>query len=133
MTTSYDVVKLTQEGYKLLYDTFKHVTTLSTASILILATILDKLVKNPQSSYLIPLTFGAFFLSLVGCVGAMLSLSKFTGEIAHIDMSIDANEVWILKNAKFRESRFTQWSFFLGIVGFLVGIGSLVVFVLKNT
>ncbi len=37
------------EGQKLVYDTFKHLTTLSTGSILILGTFGSSILKNPLS------------------------------------------------------------------------------------
>jgi hypothetical protein len=36
------------EGYKLDHDTYKHLTTLSTGTILILATLMEKFFQQPR-------------------------------------------------------------------------------------
>ena len=133
MPTSFDVVKMTQEGYKLYFETFKHLTTLNTASILILATLLDKVVKHPQSAYLIPLSLSAFLLSIVCCAGAMMFFAKMTGELSHIDMSLDADEAWRTKNREFRKMPLAGVSIVFGGAGFIFGLLCLVIFVVKNT
>jgi len=59
--TSDDRRKAFQEGQKLLYDTFKHVTTMSTGSLVLLATLLRFVFgHNPTYVELIPWIFGTF-------------------------------------------------------------------------
>jgi len=52
------------EGQKLFHDTFKHLTTLNTGSILILATFLEKFFKVPTWKILIPMAFAYPLLPL---------------------------------------------------------------------
>lgn len=62
------------EGLKIYYDFFKHLTTLSTASLLLLATLLEKFFKAPSWTVLIGVTFFCFFVSLVSSVLSMASV-----------------------------------------------------------
>ena len=53
--------KAFQEGQKLLYDTFKHVTTLSTGSVVLLASLLKDLFQQKRLyAELVPWIFGTF-------------------------------------------------------------------------
>ena len=61
------------EGYKLLYDLFKHATTLATGSLLLLSTLLEKFFKAPKLTWLIGLTFTALVVSLASSLFAMFS------------------------------------------------------------
>lgn len=62
------------EGLKIYYDFFKHLTTLSTASLLLLATLLEKFFKAPSWTVLIGITFFCFFVSLVSSVLSMAAV-----------------------------------------------------------
>jgi hypothetical protein len=106
------------EGLKLFYDTFKHLTTLSTASLLLLATLLEKFFKAPLWTILIGVTFFALIVSLVAALSAMLAY----GSLIHSSEDQDARYMKVLGIG--------------GIVGalggYLVGIIALVAFTLKN-
>lgn len=68
-----DGKKSFQEGQKLLYDTFKHVTTMSTGSVVLLATLLkDVFGEKPVLIELIPWIFGAFTGSAAASVIVMV-------------------------------------------------------------
>jgi hypothetical protein len=104
--------------FKAFYDHLKHVATLSTASILLLSTFLDKFSK-PQYSGLVAISIAALFISLVNSLLAYtLLLLAFPrpglpgpGKL-HRRLSV--------------VSLFTTWLFFL------VGIGSIAAFFLVN-
>ena len=69
--------KARQEGQKLLYDTCKHLTTLNTGSILILATFLEKLfIQDREWTYLVAVVFLALIISMISSVATMLALSS---------------------------------------------------------
>jgi hypothetical protein len=57
--------KAQQESFKLLFDVYKHITTLSSGTILILVTFLEKLFKNPKAVQLIPLSISCYLLSII--------------------------------------------------------------------
>jgi len=106
------------EGLKLFYDAFKHLTTLSTASLLLLATLLEKFFKAPLWTALIGVTFCALVVSLIAALSAMLAY----GSIIHSGRDKDAEFVKVLGVGGV-----------LGALGgFLAGIIALVVFTLRN-
>lgn len=78
MTTREDIQQKRQallEGRKLFYDAFKHITTLSTGSILLLITFLDKVFKNPASLWLFVLSTISFVVSMTISVVVMMILA----------------------------------------------------------
>ena len=109
-----------------MYDAFKHITTLSTASILILATILEKFVKAGQWYALVPTSFAAFMMSIVGCIGMMFAIYKLAGDLAFSD-DPRGSEI-----DDFTRSRFVHVAFSLALIGFLSGLACLGIFVSKN-
>jgi hypothetical protein len=64
--------KANEEGTKLYYDLFKHLTTLSTGSILLLATLIESLFPNPQWRYLVVIALISFIISTLSAVLMML-------------------------------------------------------------
>ncbi|HEY6896129.1 MAG TPA: hypothetical protein VI279_02625 [Rhodocyclaceae bacterium] len=105
------------EGAKLGYDFFKHMTTLSTASLLLLSTLLEKFFRAPSWTALIGATFVGLIASLVFSLIAMFSLS------ITVTRSGDTKEPFEALAG-------------LGVVGsvggFLIGIIALATFTLKN-
>ena len=65
-----------QEGIKLLFETFKHLTTLSTGSIVLLSTFFKDSFSNPQWGWLTSLTFTLFMISTVTSVMVMVAYSE---------------------------------------------------------
>lgn len=59
------------EAHKLVYDLFKHMTTLCTGSIVLIATFHDKLAPNPGGIWLMQLALGGFMACLLFSVGGM--------------------------------------------------------------
>ena len=64
------------EAQKLGYDTVKHLTTLSSGTIIILATFLGDLFKVPEWKILVPCIFGLFTLSIILSIITMVFLFK---------------------------------------------------------
>ena len=105
------------EGHKLFHDTFKHLTTLSTGSILILATLLEKLFKFPTWKILIPIAFAGFIVSVIGSVLTMIMLAyalQAHGEPSDTETNVGASGM------------------FTALLGFFIGILSLIIFTVKN-
>jgi F0F1-type ATP synthase assembly protein I len=105
------------EVQKVAFDYIKHITTLDTGSIILLTILLEKFIKTPQWSFLIPLTFIGFILSIVAltltALGILYSLrtpNKTTKGL----------------------SKYTAWTFILGLLFFLMGIVSISILVIKN-
>lgn len=61
--------------YKLVFDLMKHLTTLSSGSILILITLLEKVFRESPPTLYIRLAFGGFCISIIAAVFAMMVLS----------------------------------------------------------
>ena len=106
------------EYLKQLADHFKHITTLSSGFILVMATLVDKLFKNPEWPFVMALSFLLFVITIV------LSLMA---QAYHIGAIYDPN--------KFLSDRRTSLTIFstLGAWGaFVLAVLSLVLFALKN-
>ena len=109
--------KARAEGWKLHYDTCKHLTTLSTGSILIMVTFIEKLFAKPSWKELIGFAFVSFVLSIITAAMAMIGIGESVRQRGHF-------------------SKFDKlWDYATVVVSFLsffVGIICLVVFALKN-
>jgi hypothetical protein len=109
--------KAYEEGMKLFYDLFKHMTTVCTGSILILITFLEKLFSNPVWKSLVGYAFGGFILSILTSLILMVYISNLirnfghSGDVIETIMSIIAIIV---------------------VVSFLFAIVCLAVFAMKN-
>ena len=108
---------LFKEDQKLLFDTFKHVTTLSTGSVVLLVTFLEKLFQNPEWKILVAVSFVSFSVSIVTSVFLMVVI----GGGAHLS-----------RNPTEAEASVGLYSFTLSLGGFVWGIVSLIIFALRN-
>ncbi|MDQ3847399.1 MAG: hypothetical protein M3261_00410, partial [Thermoproteota archaeon] len=63
------------EGQKLVYDTFKHLTTINTGSILLLVAFIEKLFTNPRWKVLITVAFISFIISTVCSIFMMIMIA----------------------------------------------------------
>ncbi|CAN5170235.1 hypothetical protein BH23BAC1_BH23BAC1_23080 [soil metagenome] len=106
--------KTLEEGNKLFYDVFKHLTTLSTGSILILVAFLENLFVNPQYKFLIAISLLCFIINTVGAARMMF---------------FQAHAVMSLKEST---DKMGKVSFMVTVSSFLIGITSFVVFALLN-
>jgi hypothetical protein len=106
-----------QEGQKLLYDSLKHLTTLSTGSVILLATLLEKFFKTPRYSDLVSFAFGLLVLSSMSAFATMLALS---------------DSIFHFKEATETGSRTGKLWFRLSLLSFGTGISLFVLFALLN-
>lgn len=106
--------KANEEASKLFFDAFKHLTTLSTGAILILATLIETVFPNPQWQFLIIIVLTGFIVSIVGAVRMMFSL---------------AGSVMQLREQTTTAERI---GFLITTLGFLTGITGFVVFAIRN-
>lgn len=102
------------QSYAQEQDFCKHLATLDTGSIVLLATFLEKLSARPDGKFLVALSLVAFACSIVGTI--------FVQFASFVDVS---HEGW------FDSPRFI-WSYYFALGGFLIGIVSLMVFALVN-
>lgn len=109
--------KSRQEGQKLLYDSVKHLTTLSTGSILILIALLEKVFIAPKWPYLIAVSFLCLTLSMLGSVITMIILS---------------NSIFYFREDLELGSKEGALVFYLSLGAFIIGIVSIVFFAWKN-
>jgi len=106
------------EGNKILHDTYKHLTTLSTGAILILVALMEKFFQQPKWRLLIGVTLVSLIVSTVTSVATMFFISSqvTTGEETG---GLLARLIVLL-------------IVLLSCGGFLLGIIALVVFALRN-
>lgn len=106
-------------SYQQEQDFLKHLTTLSTGSILLMVTFLEKLFLNPQWKHLVWVSFLSFALSIIGCLSihllSVLSVSK-DSDAPISNYSLITQLILLL----------------VAFLGFLTGIISLICFALKN-
>jgi hypothetical protein len=107
----------TLESLKLDHDTFKHLTTISTGSILILSTFIEKFFQNPSWKGLIAFTF----VSLMVCTYTSV-----------IEMFRISHEGLARKSTNKKRTLWSKMVPLLSCGCFLLGILSLVVFSLRN-
>ena len=107
------------ESYRAERDFYKHLTTLSTASVVLIATFLAKVFPNPEWKNLIDISLSGFAISVVGCA-VMYALAVLDTD----------SELSLHKQMP------TQWVGWLpmtaGLGGFFVGIASLAAFAIHN-
>lgn len=106
------------EAQKLVFDGFKHVTTISTGAILILVAFLEKVFTTPKWKLLIAVSFAGFIISTV-CAVICMHITAFDmrsyGEEDSVSNSIVATVALVGT-----------------ISSFLIAISSLVIFSLRN-
>ena len=110
-------LKAFEEGLKSFYDLFKHITTISTGSIVLIITFLERLFTNPAWKGLMTASFAFLTLSVVASLTAMFFLSR---------------AIALLGKTPKRAQPFFDGSMIVTITSFLLGIICLVVFAIKN-
>jgi hypothetical protein len=107
------------ESYRAERDFYKHLTSLSTASVVLIATFLEKAFPNPEWEPLVNISLGGFAASVVGCA-IMYGLAVLDTDT---ELSLHAQMP-------------TRWVWWLpitaGLGGFFVGIASLAAFAMHN-
>lgn len=115
--TSYTVQQTAhQESWKLQYDIYKHLTTLSTGSILLLITFLDKLFAQPVWKGLVVVALCSLFASIL---------------LSFVVMNLMASQVREMEV----DQRFVKRNLAVIIIAlsmFSLGIVSLIFFAIKN-
>lgn len=107
--------KSLEEGFKLQYDFYKHLTTLSTASILLLVTFIEKIFPQPKWKMLVGVSFILLLISILASLVCMMTIAGFV----------------INKNAV-KQSYYHFYSIVACIATFLGGITSLIIFTMLN-
>jgi putative intracellular protease/amidase len=105
------------DGLKTFFETLKHVTTLSAGSILLLATLLEKIFKTPSWRPLIAVIFLFFAVSLIFSVFGMWSAAHFIRASGEDEVDI---------------ARLSMACAIGSLGGFLFGFVALIAFSLKN-
>jgi hypothetical protein len=108
------------EFYKAYIEYLKHLTTLSTGSIILIATFLEKLFAQPIWKFAVFISLSGFMLSVLSSVIAytLIVYFEFPGS------PIEKSPGWVV-NLGGTGVLFT-W------IGFLIGILSLATFALRN-
>jgi len=106
--------KAFEKGADYFYHTMKHLTTLSTGAIIILATFLEKVFMNPTWKCLIAITLVSFLISILFAVFSMMYVSDVISKI----------------NKKIMICLCITYS--ISGISFIVGISCLVIFTIHN-
>jgi hypothetical protein len=105
------------EEQKLAFEFVKHVTTLATGTLVLLATFLKDVFKNPSLSPLVPLTFGSLMVSVVALSLAAFGLLQSIRHPGAVPQGVRV---------------FTGSSALVGVGAFLLGLLLLAVFSIGN-
>ena len=115
--TSYTVQQTAhQESWKLQYDIYKHLTTLSTGSTLLLITFLERLFSRPLWKWLVPVALCSLFASIFFSFVVMNILASYVRDMGTDERFIKRNLVII----------------FISLGLFSLGILSLIIFAVIN-
>ena len=66
---------MVKDRLKLIFDFFKHLSTLNIACILLMAGLIERVFQNPVQSKMVEVMFVSFVTSLLGCLVAMLAIT----------------------------------------------------------
>ncbi len=129
-----DDVTALQDGHKLMIDASKHLTTLSTGVIVILATFLKDILANQKlaHTWMIDLTLVSLGVSLLFSVLVMW----------FVPLRLLYSRNWALtkpnvhfhgaQRVEFEVTKVRHWCYRLALVMFIVGLGSFAFFVIRN-
>jgi hypothetical protein len=123
------------EGSKLLHDTFKHLTTLSTGSILLMVTLIQNLFKDRelQGMAFMGLAFGCFIVAMLSATGLMIIIGdQLRGRDFYERLP---SSIWTRRFfCRFFQTELRLGALFISICvpSFLLGISSLVAFAMVN-
>jgi len=111
------------EEVKFLADYVKHLTTLSTGSILVIATFLEKLFARPHWKWAVIAALVGFLISVLGAVGVFTALTFVMSEVNLDNKDFDADTT---SASAGKLSLSVTW------IGFCMGLLSLTLFTIKN-
>ena len=107
------------ESYRAERDFYKHLTTLSTASVVLIATFLVRVFPDPEWRELVNVSLSGFAVSVVGCA-VMYALA-----VLDTDSELSLH--------KQMPTRWVSWlPITAGLGGFFVGIATLAAFAIHN-
>ena len=107
------------ESYRAERDFYKHLTTLSTASVVLIATFLVRVFPDPEWRELVNVSLSGFAVSVVGCA-VMYALS-----VLDTDSELSLH--------KQMPTRWVSWlPMTAGLGGFFIGIATLAAFAIHN-
>ncbi|MDQ6769914.1 MAG: hypothetical protein M3Z54_08005 [Gemmatimonadota bacterium] len=107
------------ESYRAERDFYKHLTSLSTASVVLIATFLEKAFPSAEWRDLVNVSLGAFAVSVVGCATMYALAVLDTDSELSLHKQMPTRWVWWLPITA-------------GLGGFFVGIASLAAFAMHN-
>jgi len=107
------------EIYKLEFEYLKHLTTISTGSILLLVAFLDKIFTRPECKTAIAVSLISFLLSIILCAISQATIIEKASE--------KDNLTW-----RNKIQNLTVGLFLFALLSYVIGVISLVVFGLNN-
>lgn len=111
------------DHFKSMFDYLKHISTLATGSLLLIATFLEKLFKQPLHAWYVGLSVGALFTSLVA---SLLAYSVLVLNYPRVDDRLHGRTVTDTERNVFAGGIIITW------ISFVIGIGAMAVFFLVN-
>lgn len=107
------------EVYKIEFDYLKHLTTVSTGSILLIVAFLEKIFKQPAYKPAVAVSLVCFMLTIILCAISQASIIEKASE----------KEDVVLRN---KVQNITVILFIIALLSFVIGMISLVIFGVRN-
>lgn len=107
------------EVYWIEFEYLKHLTTISTGSILLIVAFLEKIFQNPEAKYLVAIALCCFVLSISLCAFSQLTI---------IEKASERSNLILVKKVQ----NWTVGLLFAALISYVIGVISLVIFGLKN-
>lgn len=127
-----ELMEQLKEVQRIRYDYFKHLTTLSTGTILIIIAFLEKIFTDPRGTVFALISIIAFVFCLVASLWTLPRLGNVIMEIIRVKFNLTKGENEALPafkklNKSYRRTKIFYWitcaSFLIGIIAFLVFAG----------
>lgn len=107
------------EIYKIEFDYLKHLTTVSTGTIVLIVAFLEKLFKQPKCKLAVAVSLVCFMITIIICAIAQASIIEKASEKENLEWRDKVQNLTVIL-------------FLSALFSFVVGMISLVIFGLKN-
>ena len=118
------------EGARMSYDWFKHLTTVSTGSVLLITAVTKALFPQPSVPWLLVLALSAFLVSALACVFLMAGSAAAATATPALDEP--RRGLWKLWTAALQSDRVQHGLLYFGLLSFVTGMLTFTAFAACN-
>jgi hypothetical protein len=118
------------EGERMSYDWFKHLTVVSTGSVLLIAAVTKALFPKPSVAWLLVLALSAFLVSALASVFLMAGSAAAATATPAVDEP--RRRLWKSWTAALQSERVQHGLFYFGLLSFVTGMLTFTAFAAWN-